>query len=220
MSAYSPRLPDTPDAPREDTAHFDDLLCEDRKRLAFRRRVYHIAGLAIQAIVLLGLILLFFYRLPQVDGQSMEPQLTGGEHVLIDTLAFDFRVANPVAPQNPLVEIRLHPIGRGDLVAFEHGTGDDRRILLKRVVAIGGDTVEIVKGTVVVNGAPFQEQGDQSADRTDLASLTVPSDRIFVLVYNRAQSDDSREFGPVPVESVIGRAALVVWPLNRAQRLR
>ena len=220
MSAYSPRLPDTPDAPREETAHFDDLLCADRRRLAFRRRVYHIAGLAIQAVILLGLILLFFYRLPQVDGQSMEPQLTGGEHVLIDTLAFDFRVANPTAPQKPLVEIRLHPIERGDLVAFEHGSGDDRRILLKRVIAVGGDTIAIVKGTVYVDNAPFQERADQSADRTDLASLSVPADHIFVLGDNRAQSDDSREFGPVPVESVIGRAALVVWPLTRAQRLR
>jgi signal peptidase I len=220
VSAYSPRLPDTPDAPREETAHFDDLLCADRRRLAFRRRVFHIAGLAVQAVILLGLILLFFYRLPQVDGQSMEPQLTGGEHVLIDTLAFDFRVANPAAPQTPLVEIRLHPIERGDLVAFEYGAGDDRRILLKRVIAVGGDTLEIVRGDVIVNGAPFRGNGDQGADRTNLASMSIPADRIFVLGDNRAQSDDSREFGPVPVESVIGRAALVVWPLTRAQQLR
>lgn len=220
MSAYSPRLPDTPDAPREQTAHFDDLLCADRRRLALRRRLNHIAGLTIQAVVLLGLILLFFYRLPQVDGQSMEPQLTGGEHVLIDTLAFDFRVANPAAPQNPLVEIRLHPIARGDLVAFEHGAGDDRRILLKRVIGIAGDTVAIVRGKVIVDGAPYRGTPDPSADQTDLATLSVPANSIFVLGDNRAQSDDSRAFGPVPIESVIGRATLVVWPLTRAQRLR
>jgi len=220
VSAYSPRLPDTPDAPREQTAHFDDLLSADRRRLALRRRLRHVAGLTIQAVVLLGLILLFFYRLPQVDGQSMEPQLTGGEHVLIDTLAFDFRVANPAAPQNPLVEIRLHPIARGDLVAFEHGAGDERRILLKRVVGIAGDTVAIARGNVIVNGAPYQGTPDPSADTTNLATLSVPAGNIFVLGDNRAQSDDSRAFGPVPIESVIGRATLVVWPLTRAQRLR
>lgn len=122
----------------------------------------------------------------------MEPQLTGGEHVLIDTLAFDLRVANPMAPDAPIVDLRLHPILRGDLVAFEHGTGDDRRILLKRVAGLAGDIV---------------------------ASVSVPKGSIYVLGDNRAQSDDSREFGPVPVESVIGRATFVVWPLTRAQRL-
>jgi signal peptidase I len=220
VSAYSPRLPDTPDPPREPTAVFDDLLRADRKRLALRLRLKHFAGLALQALLLLALISLFFYRLPQVDGQSMEPQLTGGEHVLIDTLAFDFRVANPTAPDRPIVEFRLHPIARGDLVAFEHGAGDDRRILLKRVIGLAGDSVATVHGTVFVNGVATDGIADPSHDREDLAPVAVPAGSIYVLGDNRAQSDDSRAFGPVPVESVIGRATLVVWPPTRAQRLR
>ena len=220
MSAYSPRLPDTPAAPREPTAGFDDLLRADHRRIAIGRRLKHLAGLVIQAAVLLGLILLFFYRLPQVDGESMEPQLTGGEHVLIDTLAFDFRVASPMAPDTPIVELRLHPIARGDLVAFDHGAGDDRRILLKRVVGVAGDTISMVRGKVFVNGIPFYGYSDPSNDGADLAPIVVPAGSIYVLGDNRAQSDDSRAFGPVPVESVIGRATLVVWPPARAQRLR
>jgi len=220
VSAYSPRLPDTTDPPREPAALFDDLLHEDRRRIASRSRLLHIAGLIIQAAVLLCLILLFFYRLPQVDGQSMEPQLTGGEHVLIDTLAFNFRVANPMAPDAPLVDLRLHPILRGDLVAFEHGSGDDRRILLKRVVGFGGDTVTTAHGKVFINGAQLVGYTGASGSREDIAPVSVPTGSIFVLGDNPAQSDDSREFGPVPVESVIGRATFVVWPLTRAQRLR
>jgi signal peptidase I len=220
VSAYSPRLPDTPDAPRDQPADFDDLLRADRRRMALRRRLQHIAGLAVQAAFLLGLILLFFYRLPQVDGQSMEPQLTGGEHVLIDTLAFDLRVANPTAPDRPLIDLRLHPIARGDLVAFEHGAGDDRRILLKRVAGVAGDTVAMVHGRLYVNGALIDVRSDALRDRADLAPVAVPLGSIYVLGDNRAQSDDSRAFGPVPIESVIGRATLVVWPLTRAQRLR
>jgi signal peptidase I len=188
--------------------------------MALRRRLLHVAGLAVQAALLLGLILLFFYRLPQVDGQSMEPQLTGGEHVLIDTLAFDLRVANPTAPDRPLVEIHLHPIVRGDLVAFEHGAGDNRQVLLKRVVGLAGDTVAMTHGRILVDGALFDGYSDAQRDGADLAQITVPAGSIFVLGDNRAQSDDSREFGPVPTESVIGRATLVVWPLTRAQRLR
>jgi signal peptidase I len=150
----------------------------------------------------------------------MEPQLTGGEHVLIDTLAFNLRVANPMAPDAPLVDLRLHPILRGDLVAFEHGSGDDRRILLKRVAGLGGDTVTTLHGKVFVNGAQLYEHVSAPRDREDLAPLSVPNGSIFVLGDNPAQSDDSRAFGPVPVESVIGRATFVVWPLTRAQRLR
>ena len=150
----------------------------------------------------------------------MEPQLTGGEHVLIDTLAFDFRVANPMAPDRPIVEIRLHPIARGDLVAFEHGAGDDRRILLKRVIGLPGDTVALVRGKVFVNGVAAEGYPDPPGDGEDLAPTAVPEGSIYVLGDNRAQSDDSRAFGPVPVESVIGRATLVVWPPTRAQRLR
>jgi len=220
VSAYSPRLPDTPDAPREETAHFDDLLYADRRRLAFRRRLYRVAGLAIQAVILLGLISLFFYRLPQVDGQSMEPQLTGGEHVLIDTLAFDFRIANPADPDRPIVDLRLHPIARGDLIAFEHGTGDDRRILLKRVVALAGDTIAVADGRVTVDGSPLDDVGGTFPDSSNLAPLTVASGHVFVLGDNRAQSDDSRAFGPVPIASVVGRATLVVWPPTRVHRLR
>lgn len=150
----------------------------------------------------------------------MEPQLTGGEHVLIDTLAFNLRVANPMAPDAPLVDLRLHPIVRGDLVAFEHGTGDDRRILLKRVVGLGGDTVTTAHGKVYVDGAQLNGYANASGDGENLAPVAVPNGSIYVLGDNPAQSDDSRAFGPVPVESVIGRATFVVWPLTRAQRLR
>src|SRR6202035_2018343 len=128
-----------------------------------------------------GLLLLFFYRLPQVDGQSMEPQLTGGEHVLIDTLAFDFRMAIPAAPDRPLVDVRLHPIARGDLVAFEHGAGDDRRILLKRVIGLPGDTVAIVRGKVLVNGNAADGYPDPAGDGDDLAPTAVPVGSIYVL---------------------------------------
>ena len=150
----------------------------------------------------------------------MEPRLSGGEHVLIDTLAFDIRVANPMTPDRPIVEIRLHPIARGDIVAFEHGAGDDRRILLKRVVGLAGDRVALVRGQLFVNGTLRDDPLDRPSSQADLAPLTVPADCIYVLGDNLAQSDDSRAFGPVPVERVIGRATLVVWPPGRAQRLR
>ena len=197
MSAYSPRLTDTDDPAPESAPSFEELLADDGRRLALRRRVIHIASLIAEAAVLCGLIMLFFFRLPQVDGRSMEPQLTDGEHVLIDTLAYDLRIANPASADHPLIEIGLHPIARGDLVAFEMGAGDDRRILLKRVAGLPGDTIAVAGGAV-----------------------SVPQGELYVLGDNRSQSVDSRSFGPIPISSVIGRATIVVWPLTRARALR
>src|SRR4029077_14347396 len=146
--------------------------------IALRRRIVHLASLLVQAIILLGLILLFFYRLPQVDGQSMEPQLTGGEHVLIDTLAFDFRIANPADPDRPAIDLRLHTNARGDLIAFDHGRGVDRahflehvsgdvwRILLKRVGALAGETVAIADGRVTVNGVQLDDRSGATPDHS------------------------------------------------------
>jgi signal peptidase I len=220
VSAYSPRLTDTDESAITRAPSFEDVLADDGRRLALRRRIIHIVSLIAEAAILFGLILLLFCRMPQVDGKSMEPQLTEGEHVLIDTLAYDLRIANPASTDHPLVEIGLHPILRGDLVAFEMGSGDERRILLKRVAALPGDTIAIDNGAVAVNGVPFSASSNETLDRSNLAPLTVPKGDLYVLGDNRAQSVDSRSFGPIPIAAVIGRAKVVLWPLTRARALR
>jgi signal peptidase I len=219
VSAYSPRLTDTDESAITRAPSFEDVLADDGRRLALRRRIIHIVSLIVEAAVLICLVLLLFCRMPQVDGKSMEPQLTDGEHVLIDTLAYDLRIANPANVDHPLVEIGLHAIARGDLVAFEMGAGDERRILLKRVAGLPGDSIAIDHGAVAVNGVPFTASSNETLDRSNLAPLTVPKGDLYVLGDNRAQSVDSRSFGPIPIAAVIGRAKIVLWPLNRARAL-
>jgi signal peptidase I len=220
VSAYSPRLTDTDESAITRAPSFEDVLADDGRRLALRRRIIHVVSLIAEAAVLCGLILLLFCRMPQVDGKSMEPQLMDGEHVLIDTLAYDLRIANPSNADLPLVELGLHPIARGDLVAFEMGAGDERRILLKRVAGLPGDTIAIDNGAVTVNRVPFSAASNETLDRSNLAPLTVPKGDLYVLGDNRAQSVDSRSFGPIPIAAVIGRAKIVLWPLTRARALR
>jgi signal peptidase I len=163
------------------------------------------------------LVLLFFVRMPQVSGHSMEPQLRADEHVLINTLAYGLRVGDGA---RPLINISFWPIAHGDVVAFVHSVGDARAVYLKRVIGVPGDTIAIDHGVVQVNGRAFDEPYVTSHDTTGMRATTVPAGAVFVLGDNRGESDDSRAFGAVPESAVIGRAALVVWPLNRAGPIR
>ena len=125
----------------QDTAVVLDRL--DRSALA-RRNARRAARTALQVLVFVGLGLLFFLRVPQVEGRSMLPSIAVGNHVLINTLAY----GATIGPWTLL----SGPIQRGDLIAFARGQGDDVRTYLKRVVALPGDTVAIHDGKVIDSG--------------------------------------------------------------------
>jgi signal peptidase I len=153
-----------------------------------------IASLALQLAVLSLLIAAFFMRLPEVSGLSMEPHIHSGEFVLINTFAY-----------------RLGGPKRGDIVAFRH-EGDDREVFIKRVVGVPGDRIVIDRGHVYTNGAPLDESYVKDPDDRSFAEVVVPADSVYVLGDNRANSEDSRFFGPVNDDRLIGRAIAGVWP--------
>jgi signal peptidase I len=153
-----------------------------------------IANLALQLVVLAALIAAFFVRLPQVTGLSMEPHIRSGEYVLINTFAY--RIGAP---------------RRGEIVAFRHD-GDARAVFIKRVIGVQGDRVRIERGQVYVNGTKLDEPYVRHADGRSFAEITVPPAAVYVLGDNRAESEDSRLFGPVADERLIGRAIAGIWP--------
>jgi signal peptidase I len=92
--------------------------------------------------------------------------------------------------------------------------GDE--LLIKRVIALPGETVEIRDGHVYINGQQLQEPFTEEATRPGRYSeVTVPPLHVFVLGDNRDRSNDSRSFGPVPIENIVGRAWLSYWPLEK-----
>jgi signal peptidase I len=192
-------------------------LAADVRRAATRRQLRHAGALLLQLLVLAALMMLFFVRTPQVDGHSMAPQVDSGDHVAINTLAYDLRIVRPGGADPPLLDVRLRAVSRGDVVAFEHGSGDDKRIYLKRVIGLPSETIAMERGIVSVNGTTLRESYDPQLDVTDMRPLVVPPDSLFVLGDNRGDSNDSRSFGPIPIRAVIGRAALVVWPPDRVR---
>ena len=153
-----------------------------------------IASLALQLAVFSLLIAAFFMRLPEVSGLSMEPHIQSGEFVLINTFAY-----------------RLGRPKRGDIVAFRH-EGDDREVFIKRVVGVPGDRIRIDRGRLYANGAPLDERYVKDPDDRSFAEVVVPASSVYVLGDNRANSEDSRFFGPVNDDRLIGRAIAGVWP--------
>lgn len=135
-------------------------------------------------------------RTPQVSGLSMAPHIASGEIVLINTIAY-----------------RMQAPARGDIIAFHHD-GPTPETYIKRVIGLPGDRVRIDRGTVYVNGAPLDEPYVRYPDGRSFPAVTVPPGALYVLGDNRADSDDSRFWGFVPENMVLGKALAGIWPLG------
>lgn len=170
--------------------------------------------LALGAAMLVRLyVLQQFY----ISGPSMETTLMENDRVLVNKMSY-----------------RLHDIHRGDIVVFDRVTINGQQVehtdLIKRVIGVENDTVEIQKCKVLVNGTEISEpylDKDVLALATpedrcripDMKKVTVPKKQIFVMGDNRPQSFDSRNFGSVPENLVVGRAFAVVWPFGSIRGL-
>ena len=155
-----------------------------------------IGGALAVALVIQAFLVQAFY----IPSSSMVPTLEVGDRVLVNKLSYD-----------------LHDVNRGDLVVFERPDDAVGEIkdLIKRVIGLPGETVEIRDGTVIVDGHVLDEPY-LAADEVlaDFAPTAVPENHVFVMGDNRDDSRDSRVFGPISTDSIVGRAFLRVWPLG------
>jgi signal peptidase I len=162
--------------------------------------------LLIPLALLFFVILVVFYVLftsIRVQGESMEPTLRDGDRLLI-TKGYD----TPA---------------RGDVVVFATlDTRNREEDLVKRVIAVQGDVVEVRQGIALVNGAVEPTRGLLTSpyDPTYVEPFTVPPGSVYVMGDNRPIALDSRSLGPVPVNSVKGEAVYVYAPIGRARSLR
>jgi signal peptidase I len=147
------------------------------------------------AFVIAVLINLFLAQGTYVHGQSMEPNLHTDQRLIIEKLSY-----------------RLHWPRRGDIVVIRL---DEYEIpLIKRVVGLPGETVEIRDNRVYIDGRVLAEAYLTEVSQRNYGPVPVPLDHVFVLGDNRKTSSDSRAFGPVPCERILGRAWLSYWPLD------
>ena len=157
----------------------------------------------IVAVALAFCIRTFLFEPYLVEGSSMYPSLVNHERLIVDKLSYF--VGDPK---------------KGEIVVFRFPK-DESRDFIKRVIAVGGDTVEMRNGKVLVNGTMLQEDYIYKTDpkgknMSNYPKTVVPKDTIFVLGDNRNNSEDSRfpDVGFVPLKLVKGCARVAVWPVD------
>ena len=157
----------------------------------------------VAAVVMALLIRTFIVELYIVDGPSMRPTLQHEERLIVNK--FIYRVRNPE---------------KGEILIFKYPR-DTSRDFIKRVIATGGDTIEIKEGRVYVNDQMLKEDYILEKTRTEYPKVTIPEGTVFVMGDNRNNSDDSRfaDVGFVPLDLIKGKAVVVFWPLDNIQSL-
>jgi signal peptidase I len=167
------------------------------KRHRFWREIVETIALTL----LMFLVIRFAVQNYYVDGMSMEPSLHNREQILVDKWTYLF-----------------HPPSRGDVIVFI-APPNPSQDYVKRVVGVPGDVISISSTTVTIDGVTLKEvyvdPKRQGNPYPSFSNRVVPPNDYFVLGDNRGGSSDSRDWGFVPKANVIGRAALVYWPLSQ-----
>ena len=173
------------------------------------RKIYYLLFDLVQTLVIAGAIFVviyaFLFRPYQVNGHSMDPTFQNGEYVLTN-----------------LISLRLGPLHRGDVIVFV-APPDKEKDYIKRIIGLPGDKVKVSGGDVYLNGTKLDQSAFLASDVRsnggaflgDGDEVVVPDGDYFVMGDNREFSSDSREWGFVPKNAVIGKSFIVYWPLNR-----
>ncbi len=177
------------------------------------RHTSHIMRELIETVVLALLIFFavhFSIQPFRVNGPSMQPNLHTNNLVLVNLLAYDFGT-----PQ------------RGDVIVFHPPiTSDPSEYYVKRIIAVPGDTVQLTATAVYVDGKRLDEPYIDSLGLGNLENpgvvppYTLPKNEYWVMGDNRQDSQDSRFFGPISGKAIVGKAEVVIWPLNALEWLR
>ena len=169
------------------------------------------------AVILALFIRTFVVQAFKIPTGSMEPNLLVGDHLLVNKFVFSPAAASLERAVLPMREIR-----RTDVIVFKFPE-DPERDFIKRVIGLPGDTVEVRKRQVFVNGTRLEEPyahylfpvGDDEQESFDVRArygpVTVPEGHYFMMGDNRDNSQDSRYWGFLPAHYVKGRALTIYW---------
>lgn len=232
-----PDVYDTGPDPHRVGWHTDTPELQDDPVTAARKNAESASKSAARAIreiletVLLAAIIFFGVRLLvlnfKVDGLSMMPNLHNSELLLVNRNAYEDIDLNNWINKLPFVDrdgswvvYEFDPPKRGDIIVFDPPNGDTKPYI-KRVIATEGETVSFRDGFVYVNDIKLDEPYISSGitDCPQCDPVVVPKDSVFVLGDNRRNSSDSRVFGPVPIDNIIGKAIVTYWPLEDIGRV-
>ncbi len=173
---------------------------KDTKKLRKRREIVSYVITIAVALIVAFLLRSFVLVFATVDGPSMEPTLYTKERVLVTRYSYYFS-----------------EIQHGDIIVCDFPSKLFQDHYIKRVIAVGGETVMVKNGVVYVNDKALSEDYIKAAPEEDMDPVFVPEGYVFVMGDNRNNSTDSRKsyIGPIKKKLVIGKARVVLWPFSK-----
>ncbi len=171
---------------------------QEAARSPWWRELYQAARALLETVVPALLIAvginLFLAQATQVQGQSMEPNLHTAQRLVVEKLTY-----------------RFHGPRHGDIVVLDIPQAGPE-LLIKRVIGLPGETISSQGGQIMIDGEPLPEPYIFNPGGRDIAEQVVPPLHVFVMGDNRRSSNDSRNFGTVPIDQIVGRAWFSYWP--------
>ena len=165
----------------------------------------------ITKIVLIALIIVlpiryFLFQPFFVDGQSMDPNFEDGDYLIVDELSY-----------------RLRSPARGEVIVFEYPKDPSQRYI-KRIIGLPEETIEITNGKIYITNTVGRTELNESAYlpsvyTTGVLRVNLDEKEYFVLGDNRSASSDSRRWGTLPRENIIGQVFLRAWPINSLSKI-
>lgn len=163
---------------------------------AFFSFIWEISKIVIVALLIVVPIRTFIFQPFFVKGQSMEPNFENGDYLIIDEISYRFR-----EPQ------------RGEVIVFKYPNNPSQRYI-KRIIGLPGETVEVKDGKVFIANERLDESSYFPGEifTPGSAQLSLGNNEFFVLGDNRIASSDSRSWGVLPRNDIIGRVFIRAWP--------
>ncbi|MBT3669100.1 MAG: signal peptidase I [Chloroflexi bacterium] len=168
---------------------------QEKAKLKFRLFIKESLETLLLALILVLIINTISTRI-RVEGYSMEPTYHNNNYIVVSKLTYKFK-----------------EISRGDVIVFEYPLAPDEDFI-KRVIGLPGDEIEVTGGKVYLNGRVLDESYIVAAPIREQPLYVVPEESLFVMGDNRNNSSDSRTWGSLPIENIIGKTVFVYWPIS------
>ena len=154
------------------------------------------------ALVVVGIIHTFLFTVIRVEGRSMQDTLYTGDRLI-----------------TTVIDYKLFGLNRFDVTVCHFPNRKNERFV-KRIIGLPGETIEVRNGVTLINGEPIEEpfltpEKTERYHRSNFGPYEIPEDCYFVMGDHRDDSTDSLTVGPIPAGDIIGRARVIMWPLNR-----
>jgi signal peptidase I len=190
---------------------------EEPRRRSF---IAELPGLLLTALVIAVVIKTFLVQPFWIPSESMLPTIEVNDRVMVNKLAYTWgepQRGDVVVFRDPREEEEEESIPEAVIRSVLEAVGirtRGRDDLIKRVVGLPGETVEVRDNRVVIDGTPLDEPYLEEVFMPDEPQITVGDDQVFVMGDNRNASFDSRRFGPIALEDVVGEAFVTIWPIS------